>query len=162
MQVLNLIRELELQRMKESKIIKEFLDRLLDIATKVRLLGIKFEDSRIVQKILVTIPEKYEASVTTLENTKDISHITLSKVLHAIKAQEQRKLMRWEGSMEGAFQVKLQINNNGKSHNKKLEAFANNKNQNNNTQVHLPCLYCKKTNHPQKKKVLVEARCKVS
>jgi len=94
MQVLNLIRELELQRMKESKIIKEFLDRLLDIATKVRLLGIKFEDSRIVQKILVTIPEKYEASVTTLENTKDISHITLSKVLHAIKAQEQRKLMR--------------------------------------------------------------------
>lgn len=77
MQILNLIREFELQRMKESETIKEFSDRLLDIANKVRLLGTEFTDSRIVQKILVTVPEKYEASVTTLENTKDLSQTTL-------------------------------------------------------------------------------------
>lgn len=39
MQVLNLIREFELQKMKESEIVKEYSDRLLNIANKVRLLG---------------------------------------------------------------------------------------------------------------------------
>ena len=84
MQVLNLMREFELQRMKESKTIKEYPDRLLGIANKVRLLGTKFADSRSVEKILVTVPERYEASITTLENTKDLSKITLARVLHAL------------------------------------------------------------------------------
>lgn len=71
--------------------------------------------------------------------------------MYALKAQEQRRLIRQEGSMEGAFQVKLKINNNGKSHSNRPEVFANNKNQNNNTQVHPHCPHCKKTNHPQKR-----------
>ena len=50
MQVLNLIREFELQKMKESETIKEYSDRLLSIVNKVRLLGTEFSDSRIVEK----------------------------------------------------------------------------------------------------------------
>ncbi|ESR36898.1 hypothetical protein CICLE_v10030169mg [Citrus x clementina] len=63
MQVLNLIREFELQKMKESETIKEYSDRLLGIANKVRLLGSEFSDSRIVEKIPVTVPERYEATL---------------------------------------------------------------------------------------------------
>ncbi|KAK2426495.1 hypothetical protein QL285_025158 [Trifolium repens] len=151
MQVLNLIREFELQRMMESETIKEYSDKLLAIANKVRLLGTEFADSRIVQKILVTVPEKYEATITTLENTKDLSSITLAEVLHALKAQEQRRLMRQEGSMEGAFQAKLQINNKGKSPSNKPEVFTHNKNNNQNSNIYPPCPHCKKTNHLQKK-----------
>ena len=72
MQVLNLIRDFELQKMKESETIKEYSDRLLGIANEIRLLGSEFSDSRIVEKILVTVPKRYEATVTTLENTKDL------------------------------------------------------------------------------------------
>ncbi|RDY11755.1 hypothetical protein CR513_03529, partial [Mucuna pruriens] len=79
MQVLNLIREFELQRMKESETIKEYLDKLLSIANKIRLLGSDFADSRIVEKILVTVPERYETSITSLENSKDLSKITLAE-----------------------------------------------------------------------------------
>jgi len=50
----------------------------------VKLLGTSFLDSRIVEKILVTVPEKYEASITTLENTKDLSSITLTELLNAL------------------------------------------------------------------------------
>ncbi|XP_016565573.2 uncharacterized protein LOC107863871 [Capsicum annuum] len=57
MQVLNLIRD-ELQRMKESESIKEHPDRLLSIANKVRLLETELTDSRIVEKLLVTVPER--------------------------------------------------------------------------------------------------------
>jgi hypothetical protein len=72
MQSLNLIWEFELQRIKESETIKECSDRLLGIVNKVRLLGITFIYSRIVEKILVTVTEKYEASITILKNTKDL------------------------------------------------------------------------------------------
>ena len=59
MQVLNLIRDFELQKMKEFETIKEYSNRLLEIANKIRLLGSEFNDSSIVHKILVTILERY-------------------------------------------------------------------------------------------------------
>ena len=43
--------------MKDSEIVKEYSDTLLEIANKVRLLGIEFPDFRLVQKILVTVLE---------------------------------------------------------------------------------------------------------
>lgn len=103
MKVLNLVREFELQKMKESETVKEYSDRLLGIVNKVRLLGTKFKDSRIVVKILVTVPEKYEVSITTLENTKDLSKITLAELLNTLQAQKQRRLMRQDGTVEGAL-----------------------------------------------------------
>ncbi|GAB2276957.1 hypothetical protein Dimus_039215 [Dionaea muscipula] len=83
MQVLNLIREFEMQKMKESKTIKEYCSKLLSIVNKVRLLGTVFSDSRIVQKVLVTIPTKFEAVISSLENSKD-----LLELLNALQTQE--------------------------------------------------------------------------
>ena len=50
--MLNLVREFELQKMKDSETIKEYNDRFLDIANHVRSLGSTFNDSRIVERIL--------------------------------------------------------------------------------------------------------------
>ncbi|XP_014506398.1 uncharacterized protein LOC106766159 [Vigna radiata var. radiata] len=92
MKVLNLIRDFELQKMKESETIKEYSERLLNITNRVRLLGSEFKDSRIVEKILVMVPERFEAIITTLENTKDFSKITLAELLNSLQAQEQRRV----------------------------------------------------------------------
>jgi len=89
MQILNLIRAFKLQRMKEYETIKEYSDRLLAIVNKVRLLGTTFTNSRIVEKIMVTVPERYEASITILDNIKDLSKITLTELLNASQALEQ-------------------------------------------------------------------------
>ena len=79
--------------MKESETIKDHSDRLLSIVNKVRLLGTDFSDSRIVQKIFITVPEKFETTISSLENSKDVSSITLAELLNALQAQEQRRLM---------------------------------------------------------------------
>jgi len=34
------------------------------------------------------VPERYEASIAALENTKDLSTITFTEVIHALQAQE--------------------------------------------------------------------------
>ena len=80
--------------MKESESVKEYIDKLLEIANKVRLLGSEFIDSKIVEKILIIGLERYEATITTLENTKDLSRISLVELLSALQAREQRRLMR--------------------------------------------------------------------
>nr|GLL16706.1 uncharacterized protein LOC109838978 [Ipomoea trifida] len=114
LQKLNLIREFEMQQMKESDTIKEYTDKLHSIANKIRLLGSEFSDSKIVQKILVTVPERFDATISSMESSKDLSTITLAKLNSALQAQEQRRLMRIEGSVEGALQAKLQINHGEK------------------------------------------------
>jgi hypothetical protein len=86
MQVLNLIREFEMQKMKETENIKDYADRLLSIINKVRLLGKELSDDRIVQKILVTMPEKYESKISSLES-KDVTNISLREFVNALRAQ---------------------------------------------------------------------------
>lgn len=156
MQALNLVREFEMQKMKESETIKEYANKLLSIANKVRLLGVEFSDSRIVQKILVTVPEKFEASITSLENTKDLSKITLAELVSAMQAQEQRSKMRDEVSVEGALQAKLQINQaekykkkNYKKNFNSQEAAANTSKSNEKRNKEFPpCKHCGKMGHP--------------
>ena len=103
---MNLIREFEMQKMKESETIKEYANKLLRIANKVRLLGSDFSDSRIVQKILVTVPEKFEVSIASLENNKDLSKITLAELVSTMQSQEQQRLMRQDCAVEGALPTK--------------------------------------------------------
>ena len=135
--------------MKESETIKEYSDRLLGIVNNVRLLGTEFSDARIVQKILVTIPEKFEATIASLKNSRDLSSITLTELLNALQAQEQRRLMRQERSVEGAFQARS-VNYKGGKNNKNKQS-SNKNGQSSNTRVFSPCPYCKKNNHPHNK-----------
>ncbi|WJZ95895.1 hypothetical protein VitviT2T_014631 [Vitis vinifera] len=148
MQVMNLIREFEMKKMKESNAVKDYAAQLLSIADKVRLLGKEFSNEKIVQKILVTLPKKYEATISSLENSKDLSTISLTELLHSLEVVEQRRLMRQGDTVEGAFQARMHKNAGHKNGKKK-----NNKPSSNNKKngVFPPCLHCKKTNHsPQK------------
>jgi len=84
MQILNLIREFELKGLKEFETIKEHSNKLLVIVNKVKLLGTTSTYSRIIEKILVTVSERYEESIITLENIKDLSKIIVIELLNAL------------------------------------------------------------------------------
>ncbi|XP_047266380.1 uncharacterized protein LOC124897565 [Capsicum annuum] len=81
---------------------------LLGIENKIRILGAELNDNRVVQKILVTLPERYEITIASLENTKDLSRLNLTKLLSALHSQEQRRMIRQDGSIEGYLKDKLQ------------------------------------------------------
>ncbi|XP_014617066.1 uncharacterized protein [Glycine max] len=153
MQVLNLRREFELQRMEESETIKEYSNKLLGIANKIKLLGSDFADLRIVEKILVTVPERYEASIASLENTKDLSKITLAEVLHALQAQEQRRLMRQDRVVEGTLPAKHhEVDERKKDFFKRnqpatSENSANNQGKDKKKIIHLVSIVAKKVMH---------------
>ncbi|KAH6781697.1 hypothetical protein C2S51_006990 [Perilla frutescens var. frutescens] len=82
MKVLNLIREFEIQKMKDSEKVKECADRLFNIANE------------------------------------DMANISLSELLNAFQAQEQRRQMREDTCVEGALAAKHK-NNSLAKHKKK-------------------------------------------
>ncbi|KAA0033140.1 Retrovirus-related Pol polyprotein from transposon TNT 1-94 [Cucumis melo var. makuwa] len=151
--VLNLIREFELQKMKETESIKEY-SRLLDIANQIRLLCSEFKDSTIVEKIIVSVPKKFEASISTLENTKDLTQITLAEILNALQMQEQRRAMRQKGAVKGALLAKHHENvrKNKKKFFKKNQISTRESSAYNKAGVkkgsYPPCPYCNKQGHP--------------
>ena len=149
MQVLNLRREFEMQKMKESETIKDFSDILLSIVNKVRLLGEDLPTKRVVEKILVTLPKRFESKISLLEESKDLSKISLAELLNALQAQEQIRTIRQEEFMEGAFQAKMQVQegDKGKKKNNKYKGAGNSNKRIGNFP---PCQHCKKTNHLQK------------
>ncbi|PKI55645.1 hypothetical protein CRG98_023956 [Punica granatum] len=49
------------------------------------------------------IRERFEATIASLENTKEVSDIKLVEVLSALQAQEQRSMMRRNAPVEGAL-----------------------------------------------------------
>ncbi|KAG6535304.1 hypothetical protein ZIOFF_000269 [Zingiber officinale] len=159
MQVLNLIHDFEMQKMKKTETIKEYADRLLGIANRVRLLGSSLTDSRIVEKIIVTLPERFETTITTFENTKDLTRITLAELLNALQAQEQRRAMRREGEIEGALPARHNdVGNFRKQKNKNPQAIGEgslmgNKNKAGDKKAgakvnYPPCHHCGKKGHP--------------
>ena len=100
--------------MKETGTINGYTDRLLGIANRVKLLGKDFSNERIVQKILVIVPEKYELKISALEESKDLLTIILGELINALQAQEQRRMMRQEEVVQGAFHTKAQNSRGGK------------------------------------------------
>lgn len=59
MQGLNLRREFEAVKMKVNDFVKDFTDKLLKVVTKIRLLGEKHSDQRVVEKILVCLSDRF-------------------------------------------------------------------------------------------------------
>ena len=106
MQVLNLKRDFEVLRMKDNESIKEYVDRLMEVVNKIRLLGADLTDQRVVEKVLVSFPERFESKISSLEDSKDLTKISLAELVHAFQAQEQRRSMRQEDTHEGALFAK--------------------------------------------------------
>jgi hypothetical protein len=85
-----------------------------------------------------------------LEESKDLLKISLAELLNALQAQEQRRVIRQEESMEGAFQAKIQVQKSDKG---KKKYKKNNKGDGSNikrTGNFSPCQHCKKINHLHK------------
>ena len=154
MQVINLKREYENLKMEESETVKEYADRLMAVVNKIRLLGEELSDARVVEKVLVSLPEKFESKISSLEDSKDLSQISLSELVNALQAQEQRRAIRNKEATIGAFQAKHKEkgNSSGKGRRnagerKDLQKKEGENSKEGGKKKFPPCSHCKKTTH---------------
>ena len=73
--------------MKESKFFKEFSDRLMKIVSEMRVLGETLEDRRVVEKVLVGLPSRFETKICSIEDSKDINTLFVADL---VRSEERR------------------------------------------------------------------------
>ena len=70
MQILNVKKEFEIQKIKEFESVKDYGNKLMSIFNQIKLLGEEFPTHRIVEKLLVSLLERYESKISYLEDSK--------------------------------------------------------------------------------------------
>ena len=124
MQIFNLRKDFEFFIMKEMENVKEYINRVMKVVNQLRLLGEDLPERKVVEKVMVTLLERFKAKISALEDAWDLSQLTLTQLVNALQAIEQRKAFREEeGSTENALvtfqKAKVQANETKKdSHSK--------------------------------------------
>ncbi|KAL0350166.1 UNVERIFIED_CONTAM: Retrovirus-related Pol polyprotein from transposon RE1 [Sesamum radiatum] len=134
-------------KMKDSETIDEYYTKVRELVNQLKAYGEDIPEKRVVEKLLISVTEKYDPIVTTIEETKDITTLTVTELVGSLEAYEKRRSRREENSLENAFQSKLNMrsqNSNRKEKNFK-STMEDKKKQNMR-----PCRICKRTNHLEK------------
>ena len=79
---------LEEIRMEEDETFDEFYAKLKDIVNSVFNLGESIVESKIVRKILKSLPERFHAKITAIEEVKDIDQIPLTELVGNLQTYE--------------------------------------------------------------------------
>ena len=73
----SLRRNFEYIRMKDDELLDDYLSRLSKIINQMKSYGEIFFDERIVQNYLISLPRKYDNIVSIIEETKDLSTLSV-------------------------------------------------------------------------------------
>lgn len=83
-------RDFEVLEMKESENVEEYFTRVLAITNQMRSNGEVMADSKVVEKILRTLSEKFMYVVVSIEESKDIESITLDELQSSLVVHEKK------------------------------------------------------------------------
>ncbi|BAT81343.1 hypothetical protein VIGAN_03103900 [Vigna angularis var. angularis] len=83
-------REFELLTMKEGEKVDIFLGRALSMVNKMKSNGENMEQSMVVSKILRSLTSKYNYIVCSIEESNDLSSLTLDELHGSLLVHEQR------------------------------------------------------------------------
>ncbi|KAF3659888.1 Ubiquitin-specific protease 12 isoform 1 [Capsicum annuum] len=78
--------------MKDSETIEEFSNKLMKVVNQIRLMGEELTNSRIVEKVLVSLPERFEVKISSLEDSKDLTKLSPSELVHALHSKFKGKM----------------------------------------------------------------------
>ena len=74
--------------MEENKSFDEFYTKLKDIVNSAFNLGKTIPEPKIVKKVLKSLPERFHAKITTIEELKDIDKIPLTELVGNLQTYE--------------------------------------------------------------------------
>ncbi|GAV77485.1 UBN2 domain-containing protein, partial [Cephalotus follicularis] len=111
--LLNFRRDYENLKMKDSEAVKDYVSRLMELVNQMRTYGEKISDQKLVEKVLISLPEKFDPKVSAIEESKDLSTVTLNELISSLQIHESRLSKRVEVATEGAFQAKQKNEQSG-------------------------------------------------
>lgn len=83
-------RDFELLEMNEAECVEEYFTRVLSVTNQMRRNGEVMMDSKVVEKILRTLSEKFMYVVVSIEESKDTETISLEELQSSLMVHEQK------------------------------------------------------------------------
>ena len=92
-------RQFQNLQMRKSEKVKDYFSRVIEVVNQMRTYGEEINDQKIVEKILISLPEKYEYIIAAIEESKDLSTLTVQQLKSSLESHEERKLQRQQSSI---------------------------------------------------------------
>ena len=151
-------REFETIRMKEFETIEEYCGRIKEIVNKMKLYGKEIKEKRVVEKIIITLTEKYDSIVASIDTFSDPSSLSISKLVCLLGAHEAILNNRADtNSVENSFRSKLKLQpkrREEEEEKKNIEEYSRSKDSRNYSRSkkdkYPPCGICNKSSHAKK------------
>ncbi|GJX11095.1 hypothetical protein Tco_0200954, partial [Tanacetum coccineum] len=108
-QIFTSIMDLETPKAVWDKLQETFEARMMNMVNQMRLHEV-VKDQKVVEKIMISVPLKFEAKISAIKESCDLNTLTVSKLTCKLQAQEQRVSIRSEEKVEGAFRISSRSN----------------------------------------------------
>ncbi|GJZ43847.1 valine--tRNA ligase, chloroplastic/mitochondrial 2 isoform X1 [Tanacetum coccineum] len=82
--------EFEMLQMEENESIDSFVTRLTGIINKAASVGLTYEDSTLIRKLLNAIPDRFLQIVASIEQYSDLDEMSLDEAIGRLKTFEER------------------------------------------------------------------------
>ncbi|KAL8098673.1 hypothetical protein AgCh_031438 [Apium graveolens] len=98
--------EFENLKMKSSKNIGEFVTRFKTVTNEMKRNGESLDDVRVMEKLLRSLTRKFDYVVTSIEESKDLSKISIDDLVGSLQAHEQ-----WMNQYDDAIHLEKALQN---------------------------------------------------
>lgn len=99
------MRNLENLQMKESKSVDQFMNQVLNIVNQIRSNGEELRDQKVMEKILRSLPSKFDSIVVAIEESKDLSQLSVDELMGSLLTDESRLNRNNNTSFENSFRA---------------------------------------------------------
>jgi hypothetical protein len=87
----SLRRQYELLDMEQRETVSDYFSRLVTLTNQMKNCGYALTNQTIIEKILRTLPSKFDHIVVTIEETKDLSELKVEDLQGTLEAHEMKK-----------------------------------------------------------------------
>lgn len=105
--LLTLKRDFQNLQMRENEAPKDYFSKVIEIVNQIKSLGKNLTDKSVCEKIFISLSPKYSRIAAIIEETKDLSTLSIHDLMDSLEMHEQRLGRHIEQSIECAFQSML-------------------------------------------------------
>ena len=95
--------------MRENEAPKDYFSKVIEIVNQIKSLSKNLTDKSVCEKIFISLSPKHNRIAAIIEETKDLSTLSIHDLMGSLEMHEQRLGRHTKQSIKSAFQSRLRL-----------------------------------------------------